>query len=138
MARIDDQAISWAGLDSADVKSQGEWIALTASFIHDLSRLYEGAVIEDSSRAVKSVSFDPQPNLPAFPLVTRATAHAFALHVAGDMLWRIGGEPLATVILEAIEEHYGLPSALMVASAWGDLAARTRQARNVSDRATYP
>ena len=132
----DDQASSSAGSSFADPRLSGEWIASTTSLIHDLIRLYEGAVIEDSGRAVKSVSFHPQSRLPDFPLVTRAVAQAFALHIAGEMLWRLGGEPLTAAILRAVEEHYGLPSALMATSAWADLPARACQAGSVSDLTT--
>lgn len=127
MASVDGGSDRWAGGDPADGRPNGEWIALTASLVHDLTRLYEAAVIEDGGGAPRSVSFRPQRSLPDFPLVTRAAAHAFALHVAGEMLWRIGGEPLVGVLLEALEAHYGLPAALMVRSVWADLPGSVRQ-----------
>jgi hypothetical protein len=127
MASVDGRPDRRAEFDPAAGRPNGEWIAATASLVHDLTRLYEAAVIEDGGGAPRSVSFRPQRSLPDFPLVTRAAAYAFALHMAGEMLWRIGGEPLVGVILAALEAHYGLPAALMVRSAWGDLPGHGRQ-----------
>lgn len=102
------------------IETGDEGLAPVTSYVHDLLRRYEYAILDEPNDPPEMRSWARVRRLASARTCRQVEAHAYALSVAGEILMRIGGRRLVNEIIHATERHYGLAAALLLGRQWAE------------------